>query len=302
MRVLVTGYTGMLGRRVRESLAQIGGNVEVFGAARSPSEDLPRNRRFEGDVSDSSFVRRIMIDLRPAAVVHCAALTDVNACESRRDEAQKLHVESTQILAEYKMKLVYVSTDSVFDGRRGDYHEDDETHPLNHYASTKLAGEHAAAGDQADAVIFRTNIYGSHAPKHPGKSLAEWALGALNNGEAVRGFHDVYFNPLYTGQVAELIREVLTGKTFSTGIYHAGCAKPISKYEFLCLLARRFGYDETVIESVSVDAMDFDAERPKNTTLNTERLRAQYANAGSLELAAGLDRFYSDYQQENGAS
>ncbi len=290
----------MLGRRVRESLGRAGGGVEVFGASRSPSEDLPKNRSFQGDVSDPSFMRRIMIDLRPAAVVHCAALTDVNACESRRDEAWQLHVDSTQILAEYNLKLVYISTDSVFDGRRGNYLEGDETNPLNHYAATKLAGEKAAAGDQAEAVILRTNIYGSHSARHPGKSLAEWALGALEKQEEIRGFHDVYFNPLYTGQVAELVHEAVIGKRFPAGTYHAGSTQSISKYEFLCVLARCFGYDDTLIQSVSIDEMGFDAERPKNTVLNIERMCAHLSGSEALDLRSGLDRFRADYQQERG--
>jgi dTDP-4-dehydrorhamnose reductase len=136
--------------------------------------------------------------MRPAWIVHCAAATNVDWCESHPVECMRVNAEAAGALARAARsigaRLVYISTDSVFDGVSGGYRETDPVSPVNHYARSKASGESAVLDEIPDALVLRTNIYGWNLQsKH---SLAEWALARLEGGEVVPGFRDVSFSPL----------------------------------------------------------------------------------------------------------
>ena len=132
--------------------------------------------------------------------MHCAAATNVDWCEDNPKQAEAINVQATADLAEIAAALnarfVYISTDSVFDGKRGDYAETDEPAPLNVYARSKLAGEQETLRLNAAAIVVRVSIYGWNAQKK--ESLAEWVLRRLEEGSDVPGFTDVFFTPSWS--------------------------------------------------------------------------------------------------------
>ena len=115
-------------------------------------------------------------------------------------------------------KIVYISTDSVFDGARGGYREQDEPHPLNVYAKSKLAGEKAVAALCDNPLIVRTNIFGWNV--QPRLTLAEWVIQSLSEGGRIPGFTDIIFSPLLVNDLARLVGDMLNGGL--KGIYHVG--------------------------------------------------------------------------------
>src|SRR5262249_13338015 len=154
------------------------------------------------DLAEARETRQLLRDVAPAAILHAAAITNVDLCEDEPMRADRMNRGSTSTLAEYAeatgARLVYVSTDSVFDGERGGYGESDEPNPVNEYARSKLRGEEAAAG-ATDHLVVRTNLF---ARNSRGTGLVEWILRELVAGQPIVGFADVVFSPLRCADLA----------------------------------------------------------------------------------------------------
>lgn len=268
--VLVTGATGLLGSAVLSALIERG--VPAIGTTRAGTLGVPGASWFTADLGQPGEAVRTLEACRPVCIVHCAALTDVDWCERHPDAAHRFHVGLTAELASWAQdhgaRLIYVSTDSVFDGMAGGYDESATPSPLNVYARTKLAGEQAAAAHAAHLIV-RTNFYG-WCP--PGKTrLCEWALARLRQGAPVPGFYDVFFSPLSAPSLATRLAQLaLSG---AEGLVHLGTADGVSKYAFLRMFAEGLGYPAEAVVRSSVGDVAFAAPRPHNTILRTGRAK-----------------------------
>lgn len=293
-KVLITGATGILGNFLCRHLAD-NCNFLVFGTSRNKNLDFIGEDFFVGDLTDNQFINDVSKNAKPDVIIHCAANVNLDDCNTNKEYAYKLHVESTARLASYNRstRFIYISTDSVFDGTRGWYSESDTPNPLNYYAQSKLGGESAALCNNINSLVIRTNIYGFHRPM--GKSLVEWALENFAAYRTINGFTDVYFNPLYVGQLSKIIIELITIKT--TGILNASSTEAISKYQFLERLADYFGYSNTLITKNVIDCSALAVTRPKNTTLDTSRLQRVIGQVTSIN--DGLEELKSDWDKSN---
>lgn len=242
------------------------------------------------DITEGPTFGKFLEILNPDVIINCAALVDLDLCESDFNLAIKVNCDTLKIIGKYasKSKLVHISTDSVFNGTQGDYSETDSVDPLNNYAKSKYQGELTAL-EKENSIVIRTNIFGFHQQK--GKaSLAEWALENLTQQIRINGFEDVYFNPVYTGQLSLVIANLIL-VDFS-GLINVGSDEYISKFDFLKKLAGTHLLDPGLITAKSVSEMMFKAERPHNTTLNTGYLTHVLGyTPGLLE---GLKMFFTD--------
>jgi dTDP-4-dehydrorhamnose reductase len=291
MRILITGSSGMLGKDIAALFSKRNSKDEVYGISRTGQ--LPGVKNIQVDLTNNQVLQEQLQLIKPELIIHCAASVNVDACEENRAQAHALHVESTRQLAAFSehTRLIYISTDSVFDGEKGDYSEDSVVNPLNYYAESKWEGEQAALTN-SKSLVLRTNIYGFHNPSTTG-SLVEWALHQLTDGKAINGFHDVFFNPLYTVQLAALVEE-LADKSV-TGILNAGSDRFISKCDFLLALAETFGFDQSLVKAASVNDINFKAKRPKNTTLNTTLLTKVLGHEAPA-FSSGMQQLKRDFQ------
>jgi dTDP-4-dehydrorhamnose reductase len=160
----------------------------------------------------------------------------------------------------------------VFDGRVGDYDEDDRPSPINIYGKSKLSGEKAALADCPGALVIRTNLFGwSLLPRRRG--LAEWFLQNLEQGRACNGFTDVLFSPIHVSHLGEALLGLVGSGT--QGILHLGGTTCLSKYAFGGRLAERFGLDAGLIGKATVEDADLLAARPKRICLNSKKAEGQ---------------------------
>ncbi len=281
----------MLGKDIVAGLAQEDSwNLHII--VRHEAQWLP-GMQIVADLLDTQAVSAFLLNVRPTLVVHCAALTDIERCERDKKAAYLQNVETVRTLTRFMPKasrFVYISTDSVFDGERGNYTENDAPCPLNYYAESKLLGEKAALNGIENALILRTNIYGFHIPT--GKSLVEWAMSNLQASRSIAGFYDTMFNPLYTRQVARIILRLLTRNDVS-GILNLGVKEQVSKYEFLQLLAALFGFNSESIEKASFLDAQLSVRRPRNTSLNCSRLGDILLDTPSIH--DGMSELKRDY-------
>jgi dTDP-4-dehydrorhamnose reductase len=220
------------------------------------------------DLTDESATRKLLLDLRPHAIVHCAAATNVDWCEDNPEQAEAINVHASAVLADVASALnahfLYVSTDAVFDGKKGDYLETDEPAPVNVYAKTKLAAERETLRLNPSALIARVNIYGWNAQNKD--SLAEWILRRLENGADVPGFTDVFFTPTLVNALIPVLFAMSERKL--TGLYHVAGSEKISKFEFARKVAAIFGFDPARITPCNVNEVDLRAVRPLDISLN----------------------------------
>lgn len=271
-RLLVTGASGLLGLNL---IVQAAGRYEVSGVLRrerlSP-DSIASFRPLLADLTEPGQAERLISQVEPDAVVHCAALTDVDYCQMHPAQAQRLNREVAREMAEItareKVALLHISTDAVFDGVKGDYSEEDPPNPLNVYASTKLDGERAVAEANPDAIIARVNFFGWSWQGR--RSLAEWFFNNLSAGNPIKGFTDLIFCPLLANDMAEILLRMLDLRL--SGIFHVVSADSQSKFTFGKTLARQFGFDENLISPASYTSAGLRAPRARLLNLRSDKL------------------------------
>ncbi len=292
-KILITGSNGMLGKDIVEVLPEEK-DFLIYGFDKRFNLKIPKDQQIIGDLTDFDFLREEINKIKPDIIVHCAAIVNLNICEENKKAADALHCEVTNILSSFKSKstkFIYISTDSVFDGKSGDYTETDTPNPINYYAKSKLKGERIALQNNKNTIIVRTNIYGFNYPL--GNSLAEWAIKNLKQGKSINGFTDTIFNAIYTKQLARIIMYLIQSNYI--GILNIAGNEYVSKYEFLLLLAKVFNYSPDLIIKSSSNDMNFIVSRPQNTSLNISNLNNVINEIPNLN--EGLNEFYKDYKK-----
>jgi dTDP-4-dehydrorhamnose reductase len=288
--ILVTGASGLLGANIVLYARDLGREVAALSYAHPIY--IPGVECRIADINDSQAVHTVVNSFKVDSIVHCAAATNVDWCEDHPEEAEKINVYASRQLAQFaadsNIPLLYVSTDSVFDGKRGNYSEVDETGPLNVYSRSKLRAEQEVLQLNPKAIIARVNIYGWNAQNK--KSLAEWILGELGAGRTVPGFTDIYFSPLLVNDLAEVVLAMLDRRL--VGVYHVVGSERTSKFEFAVRVAETFGFESKCVVPARMAAAALRAPRPLDVSLATTKIRAELGRT-MPNVQDGLERFRS---------
>ncbi len=270
-KLLITGHSGMLGSELATYFNNLP-EYEVFGLGRSKTNLLLNERQYIFNLEN--FKSEELIGEKFDIIIHTAALTDISICESNRDLADKLNIYATVEISKLaklnNAKLFYISTDSIFDGNKGNYDELAKPSPLNYYAFTKYAGElEVLKFNSPNSHIVRTNIYGFNQPLR--NTIVEWAIKEWSNNKQISGFDDIYFNALYTGQLAEILKNIIEFN-LQEKILNIGSSEFISKYDFLNKLRLKLGYDDKLLMRSKSSIFISNIKRPLDTTLNLSKL------------------------------
>lgn len=252
MRVLILGVTGMLGHRVFRSLSEDPG-LDVWGTLRDPVglrffTEAQRQRLLSGvdvlcDEALAATVRRI----RPAAIINCVGI--IKQLPAAEDPLVVLPINSmlphrlARLCAEIESRLIHVSTDCVFSGRRGAYRESDPADSLELYGQSKFIGE---VRDAPHALTVRVSIIGHELASH--RSLVDWFLAQQRT---VHGYTRAIFSGLPSIELARVFKEYVLPRPELSGLYHVS-ASPISKYHLLQLVAETYGKSISIVPSEEV--------------------------------------------------
>jgi dTDP-4-dehydrorhamnose reductase len=292
-RILITGASGLLGLNLGLTAS---GQHAVTGVDRCKLTGVPFNLVC-ADLLQSGMINHILDTIRPDWLIHCAALANLEACDADPILARQLNADLPGDLgmacARYGVKMVHISTDSVFDGMKEEtYTEDDPTNPVGVYPVTKLQGEQNLLAMNPDAIIARVNFFGwSLSGK---RSISEFFFNNLSAGKQCNGFTDVWFCTMFVGDLAKILLGMLD-KDLS-GLYHATGSEAMTKYEFGIRLARRFGFDEKLIRPISIEQSELTARRSPNLRLSIHKLSTALGKE-IPGVSTGLDQFYTQYQQ-----
>lgn len=228
------------------------------------------------DITDGKAVQRILDKVKPDTVIHTAAETDVDKCENNKNYALRINAEGTKILASacsrVDARIIYVSTDYVFDGEKGLYTEVDEPNPINQYGLTKLMGERYVMELCERSVTLRTSVlYGVHPEK---SNFATWVIAALQERKLLTIVEDHFNSPTFAGNLAEVILEIVSNGL--KGIYHTAGSERISRYEFALEIAEIFSFDVNLIRSIKMKELKaWKAKRPKDSSLCVDRAKKE---------------------------
>lgn len=258
MKVLVTGVKGQLGYDVVKECEKR--NIEAIGV------DVE-----EMDITDSKKVEEVIHSVNPDVVVHCAAWTAVDKAEDEVDLCRKVNADGTYNIAkvckEMDIKMMYFSTDYVFDGKgERPWEEYDERNPLNVYGLTKYEGEKHVQDLLDKYYIVRIAwVFGLN-----GNNFIKTMLRLGKERGAVSVVNDQIGSPTYTYDLARLVVDMIL--TDHYGIYHATNEGLCSWYEFACEIFKQAGMNDVVVTPVDSTAFPVKAIRPKNSRMNRSEL------------------------------
>jgi dTDP-4-dehydrorhamnose reductase len=287
MNVLVTGVSGLLGVNLSLLLAEKHRVTGVY------HQHPLRNTPFEllrADLSNASQMALVLEKSRPELIINCAAMANLDRCEEQPHAAMAINAEMPALLAKQSnrlgIQLVHISTDAVFDGVQGGYTEADIPNPLGVYAKTKFEGEKFVTAEYPEALIARVNFYGCS--PSGARSLAEWFFNHLSAGDAIYGFTDVFFCPLFVDQLVDILWKMAENEI--SGLYHVVSSECLSKYDFGVQLARLFNLNEALISPSSWQNAGLKALRSPNLCLDTSKIQ-RALDQTMPDQALGLETF-----------
>ncbi len=274
-KIFITGVSGFLGGHLTKLSAE---KYNTVGAYHSYKFDILNVKSVYSDLSKPKLLVDIFNLYEPDIIIHNAAYPNPDKCEKNPDLAFKINTESTGIIAEWaernNRRLIFISTDMVFDGRKGNYSEEDPVGPLSTYAKTKVEAEKLVLDKCNNAVICRIALmYGRGVfPRQYGSEWLERVIKKKYSSkieEPIFLFIDQYRSMISVNNAARAIIEVAL--TDYCGIIHLGGAERISRYEFGEKLYNALGLPEILIRETKYSDAAVNTPRPKDVSLNITR-------------------------------
>jgi dTDP-4-dehydrorhamnose reductase len=268
---LVTGASGSLGWVLSRMLVD---RLTVIAAYHTHASYPEGTEGVSLDLFEIDALRHLLETYRPRTIFHLAALTDPDRCEQDPDTARAVNLEATRELALWAAasgaKLVFASTDLVFDGKKGDYCEEDPAIPLSVYGRTKLQAEQAVLEVCPGAAVIRGSLfYGVSGPV--GRTFLSSVLDALSRGAGIRLFKDQKRTPVLLADLAGAMIKV--ADLGLAGLYHVAGPEVVTRYEFGLMVCKVFGFDESLLIPISMADFEYDAPRPLDSTLNITKIK-----------------------------
>jgi dTDP-4-dehydrorhamnose reductase len=277
--ILVTGSNGLLGQKLIYALLKrnsSGADWNIIATARGENRlKVQEGYTYaEMNIGDESSVQSVLSEFKPDVVINTAAMTNVDACETARDEAELLNATSVKFMTEslaalqknnsgYRCHFIHLSTDFIFDGEDGPYDESAMPNPLSHYAATKLRGEVNAMHKDLSWSILRTIIVYGIADDMSRSNLVLWAKGTLEKGQKINVVDDQFRSPTLAEDLAEGC--ILCAEKKAEGIFNISGEKTYSILDLVYKVADYWKLDKSLINPVSSATINQPAKRPPRT-------------------------------------
>ena len=266
--VLVTGSNGLLGQKITEQVLA-DKSVNLIATNRGENK-YPVKEGYvyeEMDVLNAEQVKAVLEKYQPQAVIHTAAMTNVDTCHDNRKDCWTLNVDATGNLVSLCEKMgvhfIYVSTDFVFDGLNGPYKESDEPKPVSFYGESKLAAERVTQQMKGDWTIIRTILVYGILKDMSRSNIVLWAKGALEKGNPISVVNDQWRMPTLAEDLAKACLLAVGHK--AKGTYHISGKDMMTIVDLVRKVADFWALDKNLIREISSDSLGQEAKRPKKT-------------------------------------
>jgi dTDP-4-dehydrorhamnose reductase len=266
--VLVTGSNGLLGQKITENILlnkQYNLIATSKGSNRYPVKD--GYVYAEMDILDPGQVRNVVAQYKPDAIIHTAAMTNVDTCQVEKKLAHALNVEAVKTLVAVcetmNIQLIHLSTDFVFDGEQGPYEESAEPNPLSYYGQTKVEAEELVKNSHCRWSIIRTILVYGIVKDMSRSNIVLWAKNALEKAAPLNVVNDQWRMPTLAEDLAWACLAAVEKEV--TGIYHVSGKDMMSVSELVGRVADYFNLDKSLMTEVSSSTLNQSAARPKRT-------------------------------------
>jgi dTDP-4-dehydrorhamnose reductase len=270
--VLIAGCHGELGSAL---VRRVSGKYNVIGLGRD-EEKLISNVDYEYvklDVLQRKDLKDVFKTYRPHFVINAIAMINVDNCEKEKEKCWKTNVESVQNIIyackSIEANFIHISTDYIFNGKNGPYHEEDRPDPINYYGKSKLASENLVISSGLKYSIIRTSMLYSfnYVKKKQNFIIKMWEQ--LSNGNKMKVIMDEVRTPTLTENLADSIWKMINLER--NGIFHIAGKDIIDRYAYALEFANYFGFDKNLIETVKAEDLENRVPRPKNCGLLVEK-------------------------------
>lgn len=262
--LLITGATGFLGGHL---IAHARENWQVYATYRTNKPNLPQINWIALDLNDLSKLEQTLKVQKIDVIIHAAAIADLDRAENNQELAHQINVLATQkivgLCESMRIRLIFISTDMVFDGEKGYFTEKDPVNPLNYYGKSKMMAENYIRQFSSNYVIARSAlIYGFS--RTESRTFSEIMLERTKNGESVQLFTDQYRTPILVDNLVQVLLELANSDY--CGTLNLGSPDRVSRYEFGILFAKYFSISSNLLIPTQMKDYQFKAARPKDTS------------------------------------
>lgn len=275
MKVLVTGANGLLGQKLVKLLVL---EVTLYVTGRGPNRNPdPKSYTYlPTDLTDRKQVNELIQKTQPEAIIHCAAMTQVDACEQNQDVCWAANVSATQYLLEACQNLniffLYISTDFVFDGTRSFLDEAEIPRPISFYGESKLKAEQLVQSSKLRWAIARTVLVYGVAHDMSRSNIILWVKKSLEEKKTIQVVNDQYRTPTLAEDLAQGCWLIV--KDQQEGIFHLSGEELMTPYEIALKTAKFFNLDAHLITPVDASTFTQPGKRPPRTGFNIQKARS----------------------------
>jgi len=266
--ILTTGSNGLLGQKLTEKILAEG-RVKLIATSKGTNR-YPVKGGYgyaEMDILNAVRVREVIETYSPDAIVHTAAMTNVDTCEANKALCRQLNVDAVQTLIsiceEKNIQLIHLSTDFVFDGADGPYKEDDAVNPVSYYGESKVLAEALLKNSKVNWAILRTILVYGISSDMSRSNIVLWAKAALEKASAINVVNDQWRMPTLAEDLAEAC--LLAVEKNAKGIYHVSGKDYMSIADLVRKVADYWGLDQSFINEISSTSLNQMAKRPVRT-------------------------------------
>ena len=238
-----------------------------------PLFDFEQMEYIQGDITQREAISDIIADVRPDCVIHTAAFTYVDRCESEKETARKVNVEGARNVAlvcrSLNIKMIHISSDYVFDGENGPYDEEADPRPISFYGRTKWESEKEVSAILKNNVIARTTVlYGYFPGVRP--NFVTWLIDQLSRGKSVSIVNDQFGTPTLADDLAVALLALF--EKDKQGVFNTVGSEWIGRLEFAKKIAEVFGLDANLIRETTSDQLQQPAPRPLKGGLKIDKI------------------------------
>ena len=276
MKILITGSNGLLGQKIVRQLKKKNKSFLATSLGENRNPDCPNSFYSSLDISNQYEVNKVIMDYNPDAVIHTAAITNVDYCETNPDLCYEVNVTATAYLFDAAQKaeahFLALSTDFVFSGEKGNYNESDQPNPLSVYAHSKVNAERILINSaNKNWSIVRTIIVFGEGNNLSRSNIVLWAKEALSSGKELNIIDDQYRAPTWADDLAWACIRI--AELHKTGIYHISGPETFSIYELVLRVAKFCDLDTESLNKTTSESLNQVAKRPPKTGFDLSKAR-----------------------------
>ncbi|MCL7752901.1 NAD(P)-dependent oxidoreductase [Polaribacter sp. Z022] len=278
IKIAITGSNGLLGQSLIELLLLEKEKYEVFGLSRGKNRSGRDDFSYVSiDITKEENLKAQLATIKPNFIINTAAMTQVDDCENNKEACDLLNVTIVQWLAEISQELnihlIHISTDFIFDGKKGNYKETDTPNPLSYYGLSKLKSEEVLKESKINYTILRTILVYGKVFDMSRNNIVLWVRQMLSEGKEITIVDDQFRTPTYVKDLALACKISIDKKAM--GVFNIASNELLSVYEIAQQIAETFKLDKSLIKPISTSTLNQTAPRPAKTGFNLSKTNMQ---------------------------